>query len=69
MPKQRVYHHFCFASVVLSKNLGVKPVEKSQDVNNKQNPGNDRECFIKAFEERGAILFSPVYAGKDIDKG
>jgi len=57
-----------FTLVVLSENLGVNPVEESQGVGRKQNPGDNRERFIEALEEWGAVLFSPVDLGKGVDQ-
>lgn len=55
-------------SVLLSEKLGVEPVEEKKAVGDNQNPGEKRQRFVEAFEERRAILFSPVDLREDVDQ-
>ena len=44
--------------VLLLENLGIEPVEKRQDIGNKHDPDDNRECFAKAFSQwRTNVLF------------
>jgi hypothetical protein len=51
----------------LFKDLGVKPVEERDRVENDQNPDENGQRFIQPFEKRGAVFFRPVHPGEKID--